>query len=477
MKKWLLSPLNKLYAAIIISTLVFVGIEIITNHYFFLQEHKEESYAELDRISLSLAAQLPYEASKQLAMLASEKALVSSEQVLTINEILQPVVEGIAKSHIKVGIGYYSIKQNYIVAYSPDAHSEKLLSMDPSLYKIAYDTGAVYRGETEDFFLWPGKPAIFSIAPLFYKEDIIGFSFAGMCIDNLYRQAVIRTIYPTAASLLLSGTILIIIIIGFNRLRSELQTVAATIAKGEFGGRKSIFPELEPVLSLIREQSQNMARLERLNLVGEMAAGIGHEVRNPLTTVRGFMQHLSAKQDQKKYSAQFLLMIEEIDRANSIISEFLSLAKNRVVKVETVNINDVIRELQPLIEADALHQNCNIEFRLEGIGLVLIDQKELRQLLLNFLRNAFEAMPKGGTVVLHTLVEGGQAVLSIKDQGTGISDEVLNKLGTPFFTTKENGTGLGLAICYRIAHRHNAMITIVSKVGTGTTVKVIFDKI
>jgi len=218
---------------------------------------------------------------------------------------------------------------------------------------------------------------------------------------------------------------------------------------------------------------QEMARLERLNLIGEMAAGIGHEVRNPMTTVRGFLQLLGGKKECARYREFYDLMIEELDRANSIISEFLSLAKNRAVDLRPVNLNSVVNTLLPLIMADATNLDKNIKTNLKAIPSILLDEKEIRQLILNLVRNGLEAMSPGGSLSIKTYSDGTGVIMSVEDQGEGIMPEHLSKIGTPFFTTKENGTGLGLAVCYSIAARHNASI----KVDTGpngTTFSVVF---
>lgn len=217
-----------------------------------------------------------------------------------------------------------------------------------------------------------------------------------------------------------------------------------------------------------RRLDREIARLDRLNLVGEMAAGIGHEIRNPMTTVRGFLQMLSEKNDCTRYKEYFSLMIEELDRANSIITEFLSLAKNKPVEFKMQDLNRIVKVIMPLISADAMVTDNNIEVELGNIPKLLLDEKEIRQLLLNLVRNGLEAMPPGGALTIKTFCEGGEVVLAVTDHGKGIGPDVLEKIGTPFYTTKENGTGLGLAVCYSIAARHKAAVT-VDTGPTGTT--------
>ncbi|MDF2569994.1 MAG: sasA 7 [Sporomusa sp.] len=216
-----------------------------------------------------------------------------------------------------------------------------------------------------------------------------------------------------------------------------------------------------------------MSRLDSLNLVGEMAASIGHEVRNPLTTVRGYLQFFQRKKENSQFYEQCQLMIDELDRANFIIREFLSLAKNKAVKFESYNLNTIINSLSPLIQADALRFGHNVLIKMNNVPNIYLDENELRQLLLNLTRNAFEAMNAGGTLTIHSYVEGDNAVLSVQDTGGGIPQEILNKLGTPFLTTKDDGIGLGLAVCYRIAHRHGAKIDVKTS-ALGTTFCVAF---
>ena len=218
---------------------------------------------------------------------------------------------------------------------------------------------------------------------------------------------------------------------------------------------------------------RELARLDRLNLVGEMAAGIGHEVRNPMTTVRGFLQLYRGKEAFSQYKDSFDLMIDELDRANAIITEFLSLAKNKMLDLKVQNLNTILENLSPLIQSDAIISDKNISMQLEEIPKLLLDEKEIRQLILNLVRNGLEAMSPGGNLTIRTFTDGKGVDLSVQDHGKGIEPDVIDMIGTPFFTTKDGGTGLGLAVCYSIAARHNAVINIETS-PTGTTFLVRF---
>lgn len=239
------------------------------------------------------------------------------------------------------------------------------------------------------------------------------------------------------------------------------------------GGKLAGIVENVRDVSERKRTEMEMARYERLNLVGEMAAGIGHEIRNPMTTVRGFLQLLGNKQECLPYRNYFDLMIEELDRANSIITEFLSLARNKPADSKPHNLNNIVQAMLPLIRSDAMEAEKTVTPELEPVPEIPLNEKEIRQLLLNLVRNGLEAMSPGGNLTIKTFTGGGNVVLAVRDQGPGIDDQTLEKLGTPFFTTKENGTGLGLAVCYKIAANHNATIDIETSPG-GTTFYVRF---
>ncbi|MDR3288238.1 MAG: PAS domain-containing protein [Peptococcaceae bacterium] len=209
-----------------------------------------------------------------------------------------------------------------------------------------------------------------------------------------------------------------------------------------------------------KKTQTDVSHLDRLNLIGQMAAGIGHEVRNPLTVVRGYLQMMGNKMDFISYRSIFDVMISELDRANTIISEFLSLAKDPPVKKTHQSLNDLLAKLFPLIEADAYSRNMQISFQPGDVPHVFIDVKEISQLILNLCHNGLEAMPIQGKLTIQTYSDSACVVLCVHNDGDLIPPEVLKKMGTPFFTTKQEGTGLGLAICYNIAHRHHGVLEI-----------------
>lgn len=206
-----------------------------------------------------------------------------------------------------------------------------------------------------------------------------------------------------------------------------------------------------------KREQQELGRLERLNLIGQLAAGISHEIRNPLTTVKGFLQFFGVKEQYISDKEYMELMISEIDRANTIITDFLSLAKANSENMRSRNLNDVINKVLPMLQADAYNNNKEVIVDLNSLPNISVNENEIKQLILNLVRNGLEATDEQGQVTISTYMDEDKVVLAIKDQGKGIPPEIQEKIGTPFFTTKDSGTGLGLAISMGIAQRHGAV--------------------
>jgi signal transduction histidine kinase len=226
---------------------------------------------------------------------------------------------------------------------------------------------------------------------------------------------------------------------------------------------------------LIRLRKE-IGHIEQLSLVGQMAASITHEIRNPMAVIRGFVQLM---QEKKMVSnEQYLeIMLEELDRANGIIDDFLSLAQNRVVPMEYCDLHAIIRQLEPLVLAEANLRGHTLRLELSPeLSPLLLNAKEIKQLLLNLLRNGMEAMEEKGVLTITTRELEEEVELQVSDTGKGIPEEVRRKLFEPFFTTKTRGTGLGLAVCLSIVERHHGRITVDSNPGKGSAITILFPK-
>lgn len=218
----------------------------------------------------------------------------------------------------------------------------------------------------------------------------------------------------------------------------------------------------------IKKSLELLHKWERVSAIGELAAGIAHEIRNPLTTVKGFLQLLRKEKETAMY---FDLMFEEIGRIEMLTNEFLMLAKPQADQMSLHNLLGLVEgAVLPLTQAVM----NNIYIHLESTDEVYIygNAQHLKQLFINVLKNAIESMPEGGDVWIRFDLDDlkQQVVIQIIDRGCGITEELIPKLGEPFFTLKGKGTGLGLMVSYKIIQEHRGEMHFESHVGSGTTV-------
>jgi PAS domain S-box-containing protein len=206
---------------------------------------------------------------------------------------------------------------------------------------------------------------------------------------------------------------------------------------------------------------------EKLNVVGQLAAGIAHEIKNPLTSLKGFIQLMKAGQElNHNYLA---IMEEEIKRMEAVSKELMLMAKPHKSDFKSFNMNDLVDHAITLLMAEAAKKCVEItkQSTLED-GMFLCDGNKIKQVLINMLMNAIDAMDVPGEITIAISKSNEELTISIADTGTGIPSDDLDKIGKPFFTTKANGNGLGLMICYKIIEEHDGKINVESS-SKGTT--------
>ncbi|MEG6521752.1 hybrid sensor histidine kinase/response regulator [Desulfotomaculum sp. 1211_IL3151] len=214
---------------------------------------------------------------------------------------------------------------------------------------------------------------------------------------------------------------------------------------------------------------------ERLAIIGQMAAGMAHEIKNPLTAIKGFTQMISAQSPNKKFDTYFDIINSEISRMNQVLQDFLQLAKPKALELKKVNINQIVLEMSQVIEHLVLLKNIRLQINDgENIPSVYIDIGQIKQVLLNLCQNAIEAMQEGGVLTITTSYQllQREVKLDIQDTGCGIPADKMKEIVVPFYTSKAEGTGLGLSICNTIVDKHKGHIEVQSKVGHGTTFSV-----
>ncbi|WP_100399201.1 PAS domain S-box protein [Bacillus sp. FJAT-44742] len=218
-----------------------------------------------------------------------------------------------------------------------------------------------------------------------------------------------------------------------------------------------------------KKTEQLLRRSEKLSALGQLAAAVAHEVRNPITTVKGFTQLLQGKVEFEYTD----LMLSELDRVEIIINEFLTLAKPQAVHFKEEDVADVIHNILALVKTQAAMHSIEIQTYFQPDVLpIFCDSNQIKQVFLNILKNAIEAMPNGGLLKIEAREFSSYVEIEIEDDGIGISPERMRKLGEPFYSNKEKGTGLGLMVCYKIIEEHHGEIYFASEEGKGTTVTI-----
>lgn len=221
-----------------------------------------------------------------------------------------------------------------------------------------------------------------------------------------------------------------------------------------------------------KQQEELVLASEKLALVGQLAASVAHEIRNPLTSIKGFVQLMETTKEVNP--DHVAIMLSEIDRIHLIASEMLVLGKKQDVPMKKVHIQSIISKVIYLMDSQAHSKNVPLKLLdHNNVPLhVYADENQLKQVLVNLIKNAIEATDNNKPVEVEVWEEDNFVKLTVKDQGVGIEEEKLTSIGQPFFSTKNDGTGLGLEVCKRIVERHHGQINIQSTVNKGTTVKV-----
>ncbi|WP_137790421.1 PAS domain-containing sensor histidine kinase [Bacillus sp. E(2018)] len=221
-----------------------------------------------------------------------------------------------------------------------------------------------------------------------------------------------------------------------------------------------------------KQTEELMLKSEKLSVLGELAAGVAHEIRNPLTSLKGFTKLLSDADDVIRL--EYLRIMEsELNRINDIVGELMLVAKPQAVSFEHTNIQELIYSVVRLLETQAIMKNIQIWVNIsENIPLVYGVENQLKQLFINLLKNAIESMDKDGEIHIKIGTRNDSVLLELKDQGCGIPAERLKTLGEPFYTTKEKGTGLGLMVCFKIIEEHGGAIQFSSVENEGTKVEI-----
>jgi len=234
-----------------------------------------------------------------------------------------------------------------------------------------------------------------------------------------------------------------------------------------------LYKNLMVQMQKLKEAQEQLVQAAKLAAIGELAANIAHEINNPLTTILGYTELLKEEDDMEGIKNDLKIIESESLRAREIVQQLLEFSRRRPLKIEPVNIDELLDDIKKLVLPNMREKQIKLIEEKSHIPVIEGDRNQLKQVFLNLINNALQAMQKEGTLKIVTGEKEGFVFVEITDNGTGIPDEILPRIFEPFFTTKKDrGTGLGLPISYRIVENHGGRIEVKSKVNTGTTFRV-----
>ncbi len=254
--------------------------------------------------------------------------------------------------------------------------------------------------------------------------------------------------------------------------------VVDSIAARERGLRRhyqQVAEQLSSVYEKVQANFEGMKRAERLSAIGQLSAGLAHEIRNPLASISGAAAILARSRDLTPKNAKCLEIIaSESQRLNGLLTNFLNFARPRPPRLQRVQLQPVLDNVLGLASHGVRGKTVQFEKRIEpGLRPVECDPEQLEQVLLNLMINAIEASPDGGTVTLWAAAEEGRIAIGVVDHGHGVAPAHIDRLFDPFFTTKEHGTGLGLPVAHQIVRQMGGSLLARANAGEGMTFSVV----
>lgn len=220
-----------------------------------------------------------------------------------------------------------------------------------------------------------------------------------------------------------------------------------------------------------KEAEEMMVRSEKMSVAGQLAAGVAHEIRNPLTSMKGFLQLLQSGVDRKE--EYYKIMFDEIDKIETITSELLFISKPLTDNKQKESIDNLVEDVVVLLRPQAKLHNIEINWEHRSCRSILCDRSQIKQILINLIKNGMEAMDVPGQIKINFQELKSYIAINVIDEGSGIPEEIIHKLGEPFFTTKQNGTGLGLMITKQILSHHDGKLEVFKNAGMGSTFQIL----
>ena len=484
---------------LLVLIVVVVAVPVLASG-FLISVHLEQALSDEKTSKLFGAARLLDAAMPEdyHDILALNGALGKSRetQIQVLNGFLHARTERVAAAYPGIGVGYYSKELDAILSYGPSAEMGNAVGAAIAATHQGREVMRSGREMVQHGSLVRGD-VMNAMHPVIRNGDVIGYIWANELMSNIevQMQVLRRNIYLAIVIGLLIG------LIGATEVIDKYMEVIHAIKSGILSLQKDphfrlapIKDDMAPIVTAVnqmadeiaaRRQSESHAhQAERLAVVGEIAAGMAHEIRNPLMSIRGFAQLLQEELPQEGQQYQYLgIIVSETKRMNELIERLLHYARPPGGREDQVDVNAVLQDTLQLTESRMRKQNIVLERALTaGLPLVKADREQLKQVLLNLVINAIQAVenrPAQGRIWASTAydVEAGWVMIGVGDNGDGIPEELLEKVFMPFFTTKEQGTGLGLAVVEKTVTNMGGLVRVGSNRGEGACFTLLFPPV
>ncbi|MDU2063458.1 MAG: ATP-binding protein [Sporomusaceae bacterium] len=405
-------------------------------------------------------------------------------QLTVLNEALRSRTDKVAAAYPGIGVGYYSKELDAIVTYGPSNIYEDRVGMPISESHEGRLVMATGVPRIQEGLLVRGS-IMNAMEPIRRDGQIIGYIWANELTSDIMNQIadMKRQIYLLILiSLLLALTAIFFLV---HRFSKDIETVVAGVGDlshdlsqplptlpGEVGVIAAAVNSMAGELAEKKQREAQVQAAERMAAVGEVAAGLAHEIRNPLMAIKGFAQLIHegiTETEQEEYAA---IIVRETDRLNRLVEELLCLSRPSAASVEPVLVREALEDTLSLIAAKASKRQIVISDQIPtDLPLVLVEPERLKQVFLNLLLNAVQAIGQQGTIEITAGLgqNSSEVAVCIKDTGRGIASEDFTKIFDPFFTTKPNGTGLGLSVARRLVENWGGQVDVESIDGEGSS--------
>jgi signal transduction histidine kinase len=326
----------------------------------------------------------------------------------------------------------------------------------PTIICMLIITYAIIRHQLMDINIVIRKTAVYSIVATIIT---IAYFILIYAMEGLFRGFMGYRSIPWTLSMIILFTLV------FQPLKNMVQVF---IDRHFFKGSQALLQEE------LKKAQEELKRSERLKAVGTLAAGMAHEIKNPLTGIKTFTEYLPSKGGNPDFRDKFYKIVSsEVNKINDIVQQLLDFSKPKPLQLKPCNINNLLDQTLSFLNNDFIKNNIKVNKNYNStLPYLNIDPNQIQQVFLNLFLNSIDAMKQGGTLAIITKLTQNSTEIIIQDTGTGISNKDLEHVFDPFYSTKEKGTGLGMSIVYGIIKEHKGEISVESEVNKGTTFRI-----